>query len=359
MTGRSPHIVIRPEQIDVRLADVVGIDVVKDEVVRSLQPVPVPPQLRPRDGRPAAPRPALRGRPGTGKTYTAKAMAAEAGVPFLFVSGDVVPVHASRAPPRARSASTSGRCARPPASDGGAIGFIDEFDAIGLARGGGRGDDARRPRPPRSSAAAAAAASRACRCPARAPRRRRSTSAVRRRQRPADGGQRAARADAVLRRAQPAARSCVGKLVDTVNLLLPAAPPAARRRAGQHANILLIASTNRADSLDPALLRPGRFDRRLTFELPAKTGRRQLIDHFLARKAHAPELDADERRDALAAVTQGYSPAMLEHLLDEALVKAVRASRHRDDLGRRRARPAARSRSGSASRSTTPTTRSG
>src|SRR3954452_20552145 len=98
---------------------------------------------------------------------------------------------------------------------------------------------------------------------------------------------------------------------------------------GQHANILLIASTNRADSLDPALLRPGRFDRRLTFELPAKSSRRQLIDHFLARKAHAPELDAEERRDALAAVTQGYSPAMLEGLMDESLIQAVREKRAR------------------------------
>src|SRR4051794_30950139 len=103
----------------------------------------------------------------------------------------------------------------------------------------------------------------------------------------------------------------VGKLVDAVNLLLP---PHRQLRgpAGKYANIMLIASTNRADSLDPALLRPGRFDRRLTFELPPKISRRQLIDHFLARKAHAAELDSEERRDALAAVTQGYSPAMLE-----------------------------------------------
>ncbi len=90
------------------------------------------------------------------------------------------------------------------------------------------------------------------------------------------------------------------------------------------ANVLLIAATNRADSLDPALLRPGRFDRRLTFELPAKNGRRELIDHFLAGKSHDAELDLDERRDALAAITQGYSPVRIEHLLDEALVSAVR-----------------------------------
>jgi cell division protease FtsH len=75
------------------------------------------------------------------------------------------------------------------------------------------------------------------------------------------------------------------------------------------------------------LMRPGRFDQRLTFERPDKAGRRQLIDHFLARKAHAPELDLPERRDALAAVTQGYSPAMLEGMFDEALINAVQESR--------------------------------
>jgi ATP-dependent Zn protease len=85
-----------------------------------------------------------------------------------------------------------------------------------------------------------------------------------------------------------------------------------------------VAATNRADSLDPALLRPGRFDRRLAFGLPGKSSRRALVDHYLDRKAHVPELDDPERRDALAAVTQGYSPAKLEHLLDEGLVNAVR-----------------------------------
>ena len=93
-------------------------------------------------------------------------------------------------------------------------------------------------------------------------------------------------------------------------------------------NILLIASTNRPDALDPALLRPGRFDQRLSFERPDKAGRRQLIDHFLARKAHVPALDDSERRrDALAAVTQGYSPAMLEGMFDEALINAVQDNR--------------------------------
>jgi ATP-dependent Zn protease len=111
--------------------------------------------------------------------------------------------------------------------------------------------------------------------------------------------------------------------VDVANLLLPATRQLPRPRP-EPADILLIAATNRADSLDPALLRPGRFDRRLTFDPPDKTGRRQLIDHFLARKAHEAVLDDPERRDALAGITQGYTPVKIEHLLDEALVHALR-----------------------------------
>ncbi|MEJ2578255.1 MAG: AAA family ATPase, partial [Kineosporiaceae bacterium] len=114
-----------------------------------------------------------------------------------------------------------------------------------------------------------------------------------------------------------------GRLTDTVNLVLPAHRQIPRPRP-EPVDILLIAATNRADNLDPALLRPGRFDRRLVFDLPDKAGRREIIDHFLDRKAHDPDLDGGEQRDALAGVTQGYSPVMVEHLLDEALVHAVR-----------------------------------
>ena len=101
----------------------------------------------------------------------------------------------------------------------------------------------------------------------------------------------------------------------------------------------MIAATNRADNLDPALLRPGRFDRRLTFEPPSKSGRRELIDFFLTRKAHLPELDTDVARDSLASVTQGYTPVMIEHLFDEGLINALRRGEHamsRSDVERAR-----------------------
>ncbi len=77
----------------------------------------------------------------------------------------------------------------------------------------------------------------------------------------------------------------------------------------------------------PALLRPGRFDRRLHFDLPNAAARRELVDYFLARKAHHPELDDDTRRSELAHLTFGYTPVMIEHLLDEALIWALRAGR--------------------------------
>jgi cell division protease FtsH len=111
-------------------------------------------------------------------------------------------------------------------------------------------------------------------------------------------------------------------LAGWVNGYLPAHRQLRTRRA-PYSNVLLIAATNRADGLDPALLRPGRFDRRLTFEAPAKAGRRDLIDHFLDRKTHHEELDRDDLRDQIARQTFGYTPVMIEHLFDEALVLAL------------------------------------
>jgi ATP-dependent Zn protease len=112
-------------------------------------------------------------------------------------------------------------------------------------------------------------------------------------------------------------------VTEALNLFLPAAMRLPLPTA-EPANVLIIAATNRAEALDPALLRPGRFDRRLVFDLPDKAARRELVDHFLARKAHERQLDDPDYRDALASVTQGYSPARIEHLLDEALVNTIR-----------------------------------
>jgi ATP-dependent Zn protease len=74
-------------------------------------------------------------------------------------------------------------------------------------------------------------------------------------------------------------------------------------------------------------LRPGRFDRTIRVDVPNRVGRRQIIDYYLARKAHNAELDEPGKRDNLAGSTFGYSPVMLEHLFDEALVWALRGGR--------------------------------
>ncbi len=110
-----------------------------------------------------------------------------------------------------------------------------------------------------------------------------------------------------------------GKFIAWINTYLP---PERRLAAGKPAynNILLIAATNRADSLDAALLRPGRFDRRLYFDVPTKQGRMDLIDFFMSRKAHDPEMDEPSVRDRLSHDTFGYTPVMLEHLFDESLL---------------------------------------
>ena len=111
--------------------------------------------------------------------------------------------------------------------------------------------------------------------------------------------------------------------IDIVNGWLPSGRHF-DKPANPPANILVIGATNRAADLDPALVRPGRFDRSIYFDLPSKSGRREILDYYLAKKAHDAELDDPAKRDTLAAMTFGYSPVMLEHLLDEALVWALR-----------------------------------
>jgi len=129
-----------------------------------------------------------------------------------------------------------------------------------------------------------------------------------------------------------------GRLVDTVNGWLPSEHQF-KKPATPPANILVIGATNRAADLDPALVRPGRFDRCIYFDLPSRAGRRDIIDYYLGRKAHEPDLDDSARRDALAAMTFGHSPVMIEHLFDEALVWALRRGGNKlswEDLHRAR-----------------------
>jgi ATP-dependent Zn protease len=315
-SGRSPHVTYRPEQIDVRMDDVVGIAPVKEEVIRSLNLFLAHKTFASEMG--GTPRRGLlfEGAPGTGKTYLAKAMAREAGVPFLFVSATAFQSMWYGA--TSRKIKAYFRALRKAArAEGGAIGFIEEIDAIATVRGGL--SMTAMPDVARSVAFCGSLASMPSGFLSPAGGTVTSPSMVSE----GVGGV----VNELLVQMQSFDEMTgwdrfVGKLADAMNLLLPPTRQLPKPRTAA-ANVLLIAATNRADSLDPALLRPGRFDRRLTFELPDKRGRRALIDHFLGKKAHHDDLD-DERREALAGITQGYTPVMIEHLFDEALVNAVR-----------------------------------
>ena len=285
--GRSPHLLFRPSEIDTSFDDVRGADGVVEEVVKSLNLFLAHKTFSERMG--GSPRRALlfEGPPGTGKTYMAKAMAKEAGVPFLFVSASAFQsMFYGQTNRKIRSFFRTLRTyAR---REGGAIGFIEEIDAIGASRSGlgfGRGE---------------------------------GISGV---------------VNELLVQLQsfdtpPAGVRMRGALVDAVNSWLPPARHL-RKPVAPKANILVIGATNRAADLDPALLRPGRFDRTIYFDLPSRTGRRDIIDYYLSRKAHEIELDDPARRDTLAALTAGYTPVMIEHLFDESLVWALRRGAER------------------------------
>jgi cell division protease FtsH len=91
-------------------------------------------------------------------------------------------------------------------------------------------------------------------------------------------------------------------------------------------NILVIGATNKADALDPALLRPGRFDRRLHVGLPDKKGRVDIAAYYLKKVRHE-EIDLEK----LAKATVGYSPARIKNVINEALIFALQDGR--DSLG--------------------------
>jgi cell division protease FtsH len=88
-------------------------------------------------------------------------------------------------------------------------------------------------------------------------------------------------------------------------------------------NIILIAATNRPDILDPALLRPGRFDRQIVVDRPDRNGRRQI----LAVHAKGKPLAQDVNLDTLAAATPGFTGAELANLINEAALLAARRER--------------------------------
>jgi cell division protease FtsH len=188
----------------------------------------------------------LEGRPGTGKTLLAKAVAGEAGVPFYSISGsDFVEMFVGVGASRVRDMFDEAK------KDAPCIVFIDEIDAVARRRGTGLG-----------------------------------------------GGH--------------------DEREQTLNQLL-----VEMDGFGVNEGIIVMAATNRADILDPAILRPGRFDRKITVSLPDVRGREAIL------KVHARNkpLGDDVKLDEIARTTAGFSGADLENLLNEAAIRAARANR--------------------------------
>lgn len=296
--GRSPHVLYAPDQIDVSFDDVKGIGPVVAEVRHTLQVFLDHRKFSDRMG--GRPRRGVlfEGPPGTGKTHVAKAMAREAGVPFLFVSS--TSFQSMWYGMTGRKIRSYFRALRKAARrEGGAIGFIEEIDAIGAKRGGMDGTspmtvEGMDVHPNISEGVGGV------------------VNELLIQMQSFDEPDRPTR--------------LINWLIGRANRFLPDARHL-KARPAPPVNILLIAATNRADHLDPALLRPGRFDRILHFGLPSRSGRLDLIDYFLDRKAHDPSLDDPKPRQDLASSTMGYTPAYLERMFDEALLVALKDGR--------------------------------
>jgi cell division protease FtsH len=298
LSGRSPHITVYPEQVETNLTDVQGLDSQVDEVIRTLDVFLGYGTFRDELG--GTPRRGIlfEGPPGTGKTYQAKAMAKQAGVPFLFISATALQsMWFGMTAYRIRSFFKALR--KTARKEGGAIGFIEEIDAIGHSRDGSPAVPAG-PGLDRSVSTFTSSGT---------------------------GGMVNELLIQMQSFDQPPVRTRIrAKLLGWINGYLPSSVQLKVPKLQYH-NLLLIAATNRADSLDPALMRPGRFDRRLYFDAPTQSEREDLVDHFLGRKKHHEQLDDPDVRVRIAHETFGYTPVMIEHLFDEALLVALREGR--------------------------------
>ncbi len=292
--SRSPHIMFLPEQIDIGFDQVQGMSRIVEDVKHTLTVLTDHEQFRNQMG--GTPRRGIlfEGPPGTGKTHLAKAMAKEAGVPFLFVSSTAF--QSMWYGMTARKIRAYFKALRKVArEEGGVIGFIEEIDAIGMRR---------------SETSESY-----------------SDMNVNRSMSSGTGGVVNELLIQMQSFDQPAGRERFRNwTVSRANKFLPA-DRHFHTKATPYNNVLLVAATNRAASLDTALLRPGRFDRQLHFGIPGASARRELIDFFLAMKAHDAELDEESARVDIASATLGYTPASLERLFDEALLIALRDKR--------------------------------
>jgi cell division protease FtsH len=244
--GKSrARVFLKDQGKKVTFQDVAGIDESKEEVTEIIEFLKDPQKFTKLGGR--IPKGILLvGQPGTGKTLLARAIAGEADVPFLSISGSdfvemFVGVGASRVRDLFMQAKRSTPC----------ILFIDEIDAVGRYRGAGLG-----------------------------------------------GGH--------------------DEREQTLNQLLV-------EMDGFEVNegIILIAATNRPDILDPALLRPGRFDRQVVVPIPDIKGREEILR---VHSRNTP-LANDVKLSVLARGTPGFTGADLENLVNEAALLAARGNK--------------------------------
>ena len=230
----------------VRLDDVAGCEEAKLELTETIEFLKAPDRFVRLGAR--IPRGVmLYGPPGTGKTMLARAVAAEANVPFVAASGaEFIEKYVGVGSRRVRELFSQAR------GHGRAVVFIDEFDALGKARGGVNSHEERE---------------------------------------------------------------------QTLNQLLVELDGFTSTDG-----VVVIAATNRLDTLDPAVLRPGRFNRKIHVGLPDVAGRREI----LAVHAKGKPLSADVNLDTIARKTYGFSGAQLADLLNEAAILAAR--RHSEEI---------------------------
>ena len=240
--GKAKTNPVSDDKKKVYFADVAGMDEEKEELREVVDYLKSPLKFVELGAR--VPRGVLLvGPPGTGKTYLAKAVAGEAGVPFYPISGsDFVEMYVGVGASRVRDLFDKAK--KNPAS----IVFIDEIDAVGRHRGAGLG-----------------------------------------------GGH--------------------DEREQTLNQLL-----VEMDGFGTNEGVIIMAATNRPDILDPALLRPGRFDRQISVNYPDIKGREEIL------KIHAKfkRFEESVKFDVIAQSTAGFTPADLENLLNEAALLAAR-----------------------------------
>ncbi|MFO7895670.1 MAG: ATP-dependent zinc metalloprotease FtsH [Candidatus Cloacimonadales bacterium] len=248
--GKSKARLFAGGKTKVTFKDVAGVDEAKEELEEIIEYLKAPKKFQRLGGR--IPRGVmLLGRPGTGKTLLAKAVAGEAKVPFFSISGsDFVEMFVGVGASRVRDMFSEAKKQSP------CIAFIDEIDAVGRHRGAGLG-----------------------------------------------GGN--------------------DEREQTLNQLL-----VEMDGFDENDSVIIIAATNRPDVLDPALLRPGRFDRQVVVDLPDIKGREAILKVHSKKTRIAKTVNFS----LIARGTPGFSGADLANLVNEAALMAARKDKKQIEM---------------------------